>query len=509
MTKAKGIGRRTVTGISWTLFGSIASNLLRVGILAALGRLLTAVDFGVVAAAMTVILFASRIKEVGVGLALVQRDTITKEHVEATFAFQLTLGLTTGIIVFVLAGPMASAYHMPQAANPIRALSALFFMRGLSSTSQFLLQRDLEFRAIAVIDVVAYAIGSTVSIVLALIGWGPWSLVVGYLVETGVDSAATMVIRPPPGRARLRWSALKDLLGFGGGQTAAGIANYFATQGDYMVVGRKLNAGLLGVYTRAYELMRFPSVVFSNVAAGVLFSSFARLQDDPVRLGHAFRRVLFANAVILLPLSAGLIVLAPEGIRILMGPHWESAVLPFQIMATSILWRTTHKASAIVARSAGDVWAIAFWQAAYAAAVIGGAMFSVRWGIIGVSCTTAAAVFFHFTNLTRIALKRVSIGWWDIITAHIDGFILGLLAAAGALPVAWALRGAGLHAAPIAIAATIAGCVLPGGFVIWRLRRKSEDWVWLLDRVKQIGGKKKKKKGKKRDNPPEADAVPE
>jgi PST family polysaccharide transporter len=309
-----------------------------------------------------------------------------------------------------------------------------------------------------------------------------------------------MIIRPPPGRARLRWSALKDLLGVGGGQTAAGIANYFATQGDYMVVGRRLNAALLGVYTRAYELMRFPSVVFSNVAAGVLFSSFARLQDDPVRLGAAFRRVLFANAVILLPLSAGLIVLAPEGIRILMGPKWASAVLPFQIMATSILWRTTHKASAIVARSAGDVWAIAFWQAAYAVAVIGGAMVSVRWGIVGVSCTTAAAVFFHFTNLTRIALKRVSIGWWDVFTAHADGFILGILAAAGSLPVALALRPLGLHAAPIAIAATIAGCVLPGLFVLWRLRTKSEDWVWLLDRIKSIGKKKKKGKGKGKNN---------
>ncbi len=508
MTKAKGIGRRTVSGISWTLFGSIASNLLRVGVVASLGRLLTDVDFGVVAAAMTVILFASRVKEIGIGLALVQRETITREHVEATFAFQLLLGLTTGAIVFLAAGPLARTYHMPQAENPIRVLSALFLMRGLSSTSQFMLQRELKFRAIAVIDVLAYAVGSGVSIILALLDWGPWALVIGYVVETGLDSAITMVICPPPGRARLRWAALRDLLGFGGGQTAAGIANYFATQGDYIVVGRRLDAALLGVYTRAYELMRFPSMVFSNVAGGVLFSSFARLQDDPVRLGQAFRRVLFANAVILLPLSAGLIVLAPEAIRILIGPKWDSAVLPFQIMATSILWRTTHKASAIVARSAGDVWAIAFWQGAYAAAVIGGASVSVRWGIVGVACTTAAAVFFHFANLTRIALKRISIGWWGVITAHLDGFVLGGLAVAGAMPVAAALRALDARAAVIAIAATVAGAAPCAAYVIWRIRRRAEDWVWLLDRIKLIG-KPRKGKGKGKNRQPETLAAPE
>ena len=98
---------------------------------------------------------------------------------------------------------------------------------------------------------------------------------------------------------------LRDLLAFGGGQTAAQLANYFANQGDYIVVGRYLDAATLGIYTRAYELMRFPSTVFTNIAGKVLFSSFARLQDDSERLAQSFRRVLFANAIILLPASAG------------------------------------------------------------------------------------------------------------------------------------------------------------------------------------------------------------
>ena len=79
-------------------------------------------------------------------------------------------------------------------------------------------------------------------------------------------------MRPPPFRLRIRWKPLRDLLGFGGGQTAAGIANYFANQGDYIVVGRFLDAAALGFYTRAYELIRYPSLIFNNIFGTVLFS---------------------------------------------------------------------------------------------------------------------------------------------------------------------------------------------------------------------------------------------
>ena len=494
MTTAKGVGKKAVSGITWTLTGSLTSNVLRIAVIAVLGRLLTAEDFGVVAAAMTVILLARRLKEVGIGLALVQRKEITREHVQAVHGFQLAIGVASAAIVFAVAGPLADAYRMPAAADAIRVLSVLFVLRGLSSTSQFLCQREMQFRAIAVIDVLAYAIGSAVAIVLALAGAGPWALVFGYLVETALDTGLTMMVRPPPA-PRIRWHALRDLLGFGGGQTAAGIANYFATQGDYIVVGRYLDAALLGVYTRAYELMRFPSSVFNTVAGGVLFSSFAKLQDDPARLGLAFRRVLFATAVLLMPASAGLFVLAPEAIAILLGPGWDSAVLPFQIMALSMVWRTGHKSASLVARSAGDVWTLALWQSIYAVLVIAGALVAVRYGIVGVAITTTAAVVIQFVMLTRVALRQVSIGWGAVIGAHLDGAVLAVLAVAGALPVAWALRGADAGVALVAIAATVAGLVLPVAYAVMQVRRGADDWTWLVERIRQAAGKKRKKQG--------------
>lgn len=487
----KGLGRRTVSGISWTLFGNVLSNVLRIAVVAILGRLMSPEDFSVVAAAMIVIFFAARVRDAGLGLALVQKKEITRAHVEASFAFSLLFGLALAGGVFLAAEPVAALLGQPGASDPIRALSVMFVIRGIASTSQFMCQRDLQFRALALVDLIAYVVGSAVSVAMAFAGYGAWSLVVGYMVETLVDSSLLLYVRPPA-RPRLQWKPLRELLGLGGGQTLAHLANYFATQGDYMVVGHYLDKAALGVYTRAYELMRFPATVFASVAGSVLFSSFAKLQDEPERLGQAFRRVLFANAIVLLPASAGLVVLAPEAVRILMGPGWDRMVIPFQILATSMLWRTDHKAAVIVARSVGDVFSVAAWNVAYAIGVIGGAMISYRWGITGVAVTTAITVFLHFLNMCRLALKNVDYGWGVVARAHVDGCVLAVLAVAGALPIAWILRAADLHAAPIAIAGTLAGIVLPAAYAYVQVRRRSPDWVWLVDRVKQLGGKQKK-----------------
>ncbi|MGE0396550.1 MAG: lipopolysaccharide biosynthesis protein [Kofleriaceae bacterium] len=489
----KGVGKRTLSGISWTLFGSVVANATRFAVIPILVRLLTPADFGLVAVALTVVAFAIRFAQLGLGAALIQRKEITDEHIATTFAWMLALGIGFTVALFAGAPLVAAIFDMPQSENLVRALSALFFIRSLSSTSRFLLQRDLHFKALASMNVAAYIIGSVTSVTLAYAGFGPWSLAIGYLVEAIVESALLLIARPPVVRPAFHRQAFNDLFGFGGGQTIASIANYFAQQGDYIVVGRYLGDVMLGIYSRAYELMRFPALVFHSVAGTVLFSSFSRIQDDPERLESSFRRVLFANAIVLMPASAGLIVLAPEAIAILFGKQWTSVVIPFQIMAVSLLFRTSYKASGLVARSAGEIMRVAAGEVIYAGMVFFGALFAKRWGIIGVSVTTGLAIILQFFIVTSMAIRRIPSGWSCVMRAHIDGLMMAASVVATALPVAFVLRGIGAHIVVVAVVGTIAGSIGPVVFAWARLRRGDEDWVFVRDRIVQVLTRKKKK----------------
>jgi len=489
---ARGLAKRTRQGISWTAAGALASNLVRLGVYAALGRILSTTEFGIVAAAMTVIQLGNTLKDLGIGIALVQRKELEPEHVEAAFTFSVLLGVALGAVMFFGAGLFARFYGIEDSVAIIRLLSVLFLLRGVSLVPGFMCRREMSFRALTIVDVVSYVAGSATSITLALSGAGAWALAWGYVVETAINVAMLIYLAPPPRRLRFHKRHLRDLLGFGMGQSAANLASYFANNGDYMVVGHFLGPAKLGLYQRAYELMRFPATVFTSVAGSVLFSAFAKVQDDRERLGRAFRRTLFASALVLLPASAGLIVLAPELVRILLGKGWSGVEWPFRIMATSMLFRTTYKLGALVGKSSGDVFALAIWQVVYAACVICGALVAMRWDILGVAATTAVSVFLQFLALSRLGLAATTLRWRDIAAAHVEA--VGYAAVVGA--VAWAiatgLRAAGQSFPVVAAVTTIGGTLV--FFVLARrgMKRGRGDWPWLADALGQFLKRKTK-----------------
>jgi PST family polysaccharide transporter len=246
-----------------------------------------------------------------------------------------------------------------------------------------------------------------------------------------------------------------------------------------MVVGHALGAGALGYYTRAYDLIKLPGAVFGNIVGNVLFPAFSRLQDDPVRLGAGFRRIIFANALLFLPASALLFVLAPEAIRILMGPHWGDAVLPFQILALVMMMRVSYKVGIAVASAAGAVYALAVINVLYAACVVGGAALTLRWGIPGVAASTAASIAAMYLLCSWLGLTRCALGWRGFAVAHVPGLLIGALTGAGAWPLATVLRGLGLPA-PVTLAiVSLAGAAAACGIIALWLRRGRGDFAWL------------------------------
>src|SRR5207302_292544 len=143
-----------------------------------------------------------------------------------------------------------------------------------------------------------------------------------------------------------------ELVRFGGGMMLAKLANYAAGQGDSAVVVRSLGAEALGLYGRAIQLMVMPAMYIGDVLDRVLFPGMARFQDDPKQLGLAYGRAVALIALVSLPVSAGLLVLAPEIVRVLLGPKWTGITAPLQIFAAAMLFRTSYKISDATVRAA-------------------------------------------------------------------------------------------------------------------------------------------------------------
>jgi PST family polysaccharide transporter len=394
----------------------------------------------------------------------VQRSDLEDRHLRVGFTLSVLFGVAAAAVVIIVAPLVADFFRMDGLAPIIRVMSLLFLLQGPAIVAESLLQRELHFRWLAIIDVVTFAIGyGVVGILLAFLGLGVWALVLAQLVQVLLKTASLLVVRPHPKSPSLERGAVEDLLYFGGGFTAARIGNYLAVQGDNLVVGRMLGAEALGIYGRAYQLMAAPAMAFGQILDKVLFPAMAKVQHDAARLAAAYRTGVALIALVILPITGVVFLLAPEVVRVVLGERWMAVVEPLQIFTLGMLFRTSYKMSDTLARATGAIYRRAWRQIIYAVLVIGGAWIGAGGGVRGVALGVLGALGVNFLLMAHLSLKLASLSWRSFGMAHAPSLALAAVLTAGVWALRTVLKGHGVP--PLALLIT-AGVLVLGGIVL-------------------------------------------
>lgn len=432
---------RVLAGLFWTFSGTGLQAILQLLVLAVLARLLTPTDFGLVSAANVVTGFMMLFSQLGIGPAIVQRPQIEPRHLRTGFTVSVVFGVFLAGLIW-LAAPLIAGFFQTEGLVPVlEVMSTLFLLQSVAVVAESLLQRELRFRWLAALRVLSYVLGyGVVGIGLALAGWGVWALVAASLAQALVYTATLLLVRPYPKRPQFERRAFQELIYFGGGFTAARVSNYLANQGDNLVVGRTLGPTDLGFYSRAYQMIAMPAVLFGQVLDQVLFPAMAGVQDRPEQLVTAYRRGVALIGLLALPASAAMLVLAPEIVQVLLGPGWTEVIVPFQILVAGLLFRTSYKMSDSLTRATGAVYHRAWRQAIYAALVIGGAWVGQYWGITGVAVGVLGAITVNFILMAQLSLRLLGMTWWAFVVAHAPAAWLAAIVGAEVWAVTALLR---------------------------------------------------------------------
>lgn len=387
----------SVRNFLWMFGGTGVSAVLKLIVLAVLGRLLTPEDFGIVAAALTVVALAEVFARIGIAPAIIQAKELTVEMVKTAMLSTLVAGLAISLLVYNLAGVIAGLFAMPDLVAFVQVFSLLFAIRSVGLVSEALLQRRMRFRALAGIEVFTYLFGyAAVAITLAVLGFGPWSLVAGQITQIGLQTGFYIRLAPDALQLGFHLDRFRQMLRFGLGITLSQVANYCAQNADYFIVGRFLGTANLGYYTRAYLLLAQPAQLVGATADKVLFPAMSAVQSEQKRLRRGLNLALKFCALIQVPTTIILIVAAPEVISVLMGAQWDAVVLPFQILISALYFRTAYKFVGTILRASGKVFYNAAWQWSYALLVVLGAVSGMAWGLEGVATGVSIAVMLCF-----------------------------------------------------------------------------------------------------------------
>jgi PST family polysaccharide transporter len=434
----------TFTGLTSQYFGTLTQGLVQVGVLAVLARLLTPADFGLVGLATVFIGLAALLAQFGISTAVVRQPELTDRDVRAAYTLALLLGLGVTLVVAGAAAPLASAFRNPALADVLRALSLTFLLGNPSAVAEALLERRMEWGRVMWVNLAAFVFGYALTgCVLAVLDFGAWALVGSQLAQTALRTVLLLRASPHPKRFLLDGGEIRLLTRFGGSFTLARLFNYGAQQGDYLVVGRVLGVTPLGFYTRAFKLMQLPSTYFAAVIAKVLFPIMARVQGEVDRLRLAYLTGSAVITIVTAPLSALMIVTAPEIVEVVLGPRWQPTVAPFQVLAAGVVFRNAFVMAYILDGAVGDMGKRMVRDFLYAVAVLAGSVLGVRYGLVGVGAGVLAAILLNYVVAAAMSARLLATSGREYFRSQWPGIGFGVAAALIAIPVRLLLLHAG------------------------------------------------------------------
>lgn len=331
------LGRRTARGGVFTMTGQIAGFVITMGSTAVLARLLTPADFGIIAKVTAIVGVFGLLKDMGLSMATIQRDRITRQQIDTLFWINVLIGFVLMLMIAAAAPLIGWFYDDPRTVGVTLILAATALLGTLPLQQRALLSRNMRFGSLVLIQVTNQVIGSGVTIYLAYTGWSYWALAMTGLVSNFTALIMLMLATGwfpgPP----VRNSGVRSMLKFGGQLSTGGVATYLVQNFDNVMIGRFWGAEQLGLYSKAFALLFQPFRVITGPLNAVIIPALSRAQDDPPRFRELYLRALNLALLVQVPVVGLSVAAAPDLIMMILGEQWMDAVPIFYALSLACL----------------------------------------------------------------------------------------------------------------------------------------------------------------------------
>lgn len=302
-------------------------------------RILNPQDYGLLALIETITPYLALAAALNIPLWLVQTEDLSEREERVALTLCLGLGAAMSLLSFSMAPAIAAFYETPSLVLPFQVVSVSFVLQGLYTVPDALLQRELQFKPLALRRFCVGIGRSVLQLVLAIWGWGFWSLVIGIVVKEFIYALWVISYRGLPKGLAWDTAVVRKIMRFGLPATASAIAWIVFNTSDKVIVGKLLGVEILGYYSLAFLLIDLPLSKINSVLRPILIPYFSRIQSHHNELREIFLRVVRGIAALSFPILLGLAVVAPEAVVVLLGEKWLPMVGPLGVLCVVGLLR--------------------------------------------------------------------------------------------------------------------------------------------------------------------------
>jgi O-antigen/teichoic acid export membrane protein len=325
--------REMARGAAWMVLFRLFDRSIGLVSTILLARMLLPADFGLVAMAMSVIALIELATTFSFDIALIQRKDPTRSHYDTAWTMNILLAAGGGIVTAAAAYPAAAFYGDPRLGPVMLALALAWAVSGLENIGTVDFRRNMdfgsEFRFLATKRVATFV----VVVCAAVVFRSYWTLVAGTFA--GRVIGVGLSYRMSPFRPRLSLAHTRELLSFSGWLVLSNLAMTLLSRTPHFVVGRTFGAQSLGAYTVGAEIANLPHTELVAPINRAMFPGYSRLTGDLDKFRQTCLDATSAIFLLVMPISTGVALMAPEVVSILLGSQWGAAVPIVQVLCFS------------------------------------------------------------------------------------------------------------------------------------------------------------------------------
>jgi O-antigen/teichoic acid export membrane protein len=473
---------RVLKGFAWVAASQVGAQVTRAVVAIFIARLLTPDEYGLAALALVFASLVMVFSDLALGAALIQRKNLSAVDRDTAFWTTLAAGVAFTALGASLSGPIASLYGEPDAQPLLLVLSLSFVVSALGATQQNLMLRDMDFRRVEVLTMIAGLVGGVAAVAAAVYGAGAWAIIIQQVVATVIATA--LAWKRSLWRPRFAFSkqSLREMGGFSAYMLGQRMLWYLQSNGDRFLIGRFLGTTALGIYAVAYNTMLVPASKLGGPLQRVFSPAFSRIQDEPERIAATWARVARLLAFVSVPALGGLIVVAPDFVPLVLGDHWNEAVPVIQILAWVGIVQALQAINMDILLARGRSKTMFHFAIVATTCHLAAFALGLEWGIIGVAVAYAVSTTLVEPAQTVLAARALNVSPMIFVRAISGVFqaAIGMCLAVLALRVA--LVDAGVPAELRLVLCVAAGALVYGALCLWRVPEVAAELRTLLDR---------------------------
>ncbi|PKD19467.1 hypothetical protein APR41_16025 [Salegentibacter salinarum] len=337
MTKKK----KVIKGTKWTTLGAIVTSVVQLLQITILTRFLNKDDFGLMALALFIIGFSRIFVDMGLSNTIIFKQNVHKSQLSSLFWLNVFFGILIYFILIISAPFIGIFYESNELTSVIIVIATTFLVIPWGQQYEALLKKELNFKALAIRDIIGKVTGLITAVILAYLNYGVFSLVIASLTTAVISTFLVILygIREYKPQFMFSYKSLKDqgFFSFGFYQVGEKLINYFNGNFDTILIGKLLGMEALGLYNIAKSLAIKPFQILNPVLTKVAFPFFASIKGEPVRLKNAYIKVVILLTSANAPVYILSIILSEPIISFAFGAQWIEAAPIFEILCIMIL----------------------------------------------------------------------------------------------------------------------------------------------------------------------------